>query len=451
MDPLSAALAEIENGDDDNASPIKNDETKKPIESSPTREARLRLPVRQPDKNNANLWSFLKQCIGKELTKITMPVQWNEPISLLQRVSEYMNYAYLLKKAAAAKQSQDRLEWVATFAVSALASNFERMGKPFNPLLGETYELRKNDFRFVCEQVGHHPPISAWHATGSEGDTFVFHGSIYPKVKFWGKSIEFRPQGTCTLTFPEWENETYTWHNVNCIVHNIIVGTLWMEQQGTMEIINHKTGSKCVLNFKPGGWFSSGSNDLHTVEGFLTDQHKKKVKFIYGRWTEFLCSVDIESLEEHLNFKVTEKSDAVPKHAPFELCDIANSKVLWHVDPRPEDSGQYYNFSQFTMGLNEFHKEDEHKHLCKTDSRHRPDIRALENGDLDKAVQEKERLENKQREYRKPYKNCKKESEWWTPKWFMPGKNEHTKEEDWLFCDNYWEKSPAKTTDLDIF
>ena len=28
--------------------------------------------------------------------------QWNEPISLLQRVAEYMNYAYLLKMAAAA-------------------------------------------------------------------------------------------------------------------------------------------------------------------------------------------------------------------------------------------------------------------------------------------------------------------------------------------------------------
>ena len=43
--------------------------------------------------------------------------------------------------------------WVSTFAVSALASNFERMGKPFNPLLGETYELKRPDFRIVCEQV----------------------------------------------------------------------------------------------------------------------------------------------------------------------------------------------------------------------------------------------------------------------------------------------------------
>ena len=37
-----------------------------------------------PEKTNINLWSYLRQCIGKELTKITMPVQWNEPLSLLQ-------------------------------------------------------------------------------------------------------------------------------------------------------------------------------------------------------------------------------------------------------------------------------------------------------------------------------------------------------------------------------
>ena len=71
----------------------------------------------------------------------------------LQRVSEYMNYAYLLRKAATLDEAELRIQWVATFAVSALASNFERMGKPFNPLLGETYELERPDFRILCEQV----------------------------------------------------------------------------------------------------------------------------------------------------------------------------------------------------------------------------------------------------------------------------------------------------------
>jgi hypothetical protein len=54
-----------------------------------------------------------------------------------------MNYAYLLRAAASISETETRIQWVATFAVSALASNFERMGKPFNPLLGETYELER--------------------------------------------------------------------------------------------------------------------------------------------------------------------------------------------------------------------------------------------------------------------------------------------------------------------
>ena len=54
------------------------------------------------------------------------------------------------------------------------------------------------------------------------------------------------------MKLPDWEDEAYTWNNVNCIIHNVIVGTLWMEQNGTMEIVNHKTGAKCVLNFKQG-------------------------------------------------------------------------------------------------------------------------------------------------------------------------------------------------------
>ena len=170
---------------------------------------------------------------------------------------------------------------------------------------------------------------------------------------------------------------------------------------------------------------------------------------ILSKLSLFYLISQLSQILHFLNFKVDKD---LPKHTPFELCDIPNSKVLWHVDPRPEDSSQYYNFSNFTMGLNEFHESGIHKDLCRTDSRHRPDIRALENGDLDTAVKEKDRLENKQRDYRKPYKNCKKEAEWWTPKWFMPGKNEYTKEDDWNFIGDYWNKSKSKDAgNLDIF
>lgn len=64
-------------------------------------------------------------------------------------------------------------------------------------------------------------------------------------------------------------NEAYTWTNVNCCVHNIIVGKLWMEQYGTMEVVSHTTGLRAVLTFKPAGW---ASKDLHRVEGFIADK-----------------------------------------------------------------------------------------------------------------------------------------------------------------------------------
>ena len=38
-----------------------------------------------------------------------------------------------------------------------------RTKKPFNPMLGETYELVTEDFKFISEQVSHHPPVSACH------------------------------------------------------------------------------------------------------------------------------------------------------------------------------------------------------------------------------------------------------------------------------------------------
>ena len=51
-------------------------------------------------------------------------------------------------------------------------------------------------YRVVCEQVSHHPPVSAFHA---ESPHFMLHGSIHPKLKFGPKSIEVTPKGVVTL------------------------------------------------------------------------------------------------------------------------------------------------------------------------------------------------------------------------------------------------------------
>jgi hypothetical protein len=46
-----------------------------------------------------SLWKVIKDSIGKDLTKITFPVEFNEPLSMVQKASEIMEYENLLVKA----------------------------------------------------------------------------------------------------------------------------------------------------------------------------------------------------------------------------------------------------------------------------------------------------------------------------------------------------------------
>lgn len=48
-----------------------------------------------------------------------------------------------------------------------------RMQKPFNSLLGETYELVTANYRAVAEQVSHHPPITAIHCESTLYDVYA--------------------------------------------------------------------------------------------------------------------------------------------------------------------------------------------------------------------------------------------------------------------------------------
>lgn len=116
-------------------------------------DSRKTLPVEMLSRNDFNIFSVLKNCIGKELSKVTMPVIFNEPLSFLERMAEFMEYSKLLRVAANQDNSVDRLKYVSAFVISSLSSNWDRLGKPFNPLLGETYEIERDDFRMVAEQV----------------------------------------------------------------------------------------------------------------------------------------------------------------------------------------------------------------------------------------------------------------------------------------------------------
>lgn len=77
-----------------------------------------------------------------------------------------------LFQASHYSSSVDRMLLVVIFTISPYSSTVGRTYKPFNPLLGETFELSHRGFKFLAEQVGHHPPVTAYHASAEEFEAY---------------------------------------------------------------------------------------------------------------------------------------------------------------------------------------------------------------------------------------------------------------------------------------
>jgi hypothetical protein len=99
--------------------------------------------------------------------------------------------------------------------------------KPFNPLLGETYEyIEPGKFKYLAEQVSHHPPITAYFWEGDSGylrystnrlvskisrGTFVF-GNLYKEY----------------VELPMY-NEVFQFAPPMIGIHNLIIGSPYLE------------------------------------------------------------------------------------------------------------------------------------------------------------------------------------------------------------------------------
>ena len=82
---------------------------------------RLTLPHLRPPDMKISLWSILKDSIGKDLSRISMPVYFNEPLSMLQKACEMMEYNNLLVDATKEESSMMRLGLIAAHHISGIS------------------------------------------------------------------------------------------------------------------------------------------------------------------------------------------------------------------------------------------------------------------------------------------------------------------------------------------
>ena len=259
-----------------------------------------------------NLWSIMKNCIGKDLSKIPIPVNFSEPLSMLQRITEELEYSDLLDRAAQCEDQWEQMAYVAAFTVTAYSTTATRTNKPFNPLLNETFECDRLDdygWRSMAEQVSHHPPGVAVHVESLKD--WVFYQEFTMSSKFRGQYLQIIPLGTSHLEFKK-TGFHYTWRKVATFVRNIIVGKLWIDNVGEMDIVNHKTKDVCHLKYFPYSYFSR--DPPRKVTGIITDSNNVARYVLNGTWTEKMEGAPV------LNPQVVTEQTQL---------NTGKSKVLW--------------------------------------------------------------------------------------------------------------------------
>eukprot|EP00878_Enallax_costatus_P012049 GHUV01012581.1.p1 GENE.GHUV01012581.1~~GHUV01012581.1.p1 ORF type:complete len:392 (+),score=137.95 GHUV01012581.1:531-1706(+) len=330
--------------------------------------------------------SKISKFIGMDVTSLmSVPLFIMEPFSMLQKMAEIMEYTELLDAADQSEDPYERLALVAAFLVSPFGAA-ERTWKPFNPLLGETFELDNvgNNVRFLAEQVTEHPPVSAAHA---ENEHFTYDIVSAPATKFQGNSLEVYPKGRTRITVKRTQ-ELFSHVPPQAKVHNLVLGKTWVDSYGQFLVTNTATGDRVELDFKPCGWFGSGQYEF---DGFVLDAEGNAKGIMSGKWNSFV-----------------DWSPCNPDGTPIEG---AENRRLWTCVEKPEDD--QYGCTHFAWNLNNC------QYLTRpplaTDSRRRGDRHALQQREMTQAAAEQGRLNEEVQQQRKEEEESGKQ---WHAKWF---------------------------------
>ncbi|KAI6185873.1 Oxysterol-binding protein-related protein 3 [Aphelenchoides besseyi] len=285
----------------------------------------------------------------------TLPIHIFEPLSLLQAISEELRFAGpFLNHLNDQKDPTGRFCSVIGFIVSGYSGLSGRSRKPFNPLLGETFDFISDDkWKYHAEQVSHHPPISACHA---DGPGWNWYQTFKSQVQNAMDSTSITSELPIRLFMTN--GDEYSWNKVTTVIQNprATAENRLIRNEGEM-MISTNTGLEGRI------WFTA--DDQNSLVGTIQRLSDGVVLF---------------HLKGHWDRGIRRSADGIKWETIFEAPEIN------------ENAARFYGFSEFTMDLNCIH-ESQRPFLPSTDSRLRPDQRHLENGDAQRAEREKKRLE----------------------------------------------------------
>ncbi|KAJ0029772.1 hypothetical protein Pint_14030 [Pistacia integerrima] len=157
-----------------------------------------------------------------------LPATFNVPKSHLQCYGEsvYCINKDLLTICNQCESPLERFTSVVAWSISTARPTIFGSA-PFNSVLGETHHVSSGNLNVLLEQVSHHPPVSALHAT-NEKENIELIWCQHPVAKFYGTSVEAEVHGKRQLKLHKYK-ETYEMNSPKLLIRFLPVpGTEWV-------------------------------------------------------------------------------------------------------------------------------------------------------------------------------------------------------------------------------
>lgn len=230
---------------------------------------------------------------GKSLVNITMPVRIFEPRSFLQRIPDAWIFAPIyLNRAALTVDPVERFKLCITFFIAGL-HRCTTQRKPFNPILGETFQARFADgTQIYLEQQSHHPPVSCFQMFGPD-NLWQLNGYHEFSASFRATGIVGGQAGPNNIEFPDGTRITYQMPTVN--LGGIVMGDRVVNWSGTVTFEDKKNNLYAAITFNPDkpeglfSYFSTPKTPSDTLRGQVTRGNgadAKAVSVISGSWID---------------------------------------------------------------------------------------------------------------------------------------------------------------------
>lgn len=159
--------------------------------------------------------------------------------------------------------------------------------KPLNAFLGEIFRASWSDDKasanLICEQVSHHPPITAVYMWNDE---YGIRGEGYSRVEMtFSGSVDIRQIGHAMLHIDKFD-EDYLIPLPSCTTRGFLSGKLYPEIDGLYTIIS-SSGFVSEIKFHGPGMFGGGQvNQFRATMYRRDDPDKKALYTISGSWSD---------------------------------------------------------------------------------------------------------------------------------------------------------------------